>query len=122
MPRRPPGRLYGAQWSLVEALATAAVFVTQGFAGREIADVAEAAGGGQGHPGTCCVESTNAVLTVTQRYAAASRSIRPRGGSRKPRRPERRHPGGDVQERLASEPASPTLREALGAAATHAER
>lgn len=107
MPRQiPPTRFQ----DLVEA--ATAVFISQGYRRTQMADVAEALGVAKGTL-YLCVESKEALFAVALRYADAPRPIVAPSTLPIPA-PERGRTLGYVQERLASDPASPTLRDALG--------
>ncbi len=95
---------------LVEA--ATAVFITQGYRRTQMADVAEALGVAKGTL-YLCVESKEALFDVALRYADAPRPIAAPPTLPVPT-PARGRTLRYVQERLASDPASPTLREALG--------
>jgi AcrR family transcriptional regulator len=95
---------------LVEA--ATAVFITQGYRRTQMADVAEALGVAKGTL-YLCVESKEALFDMALRYADAPRPIAAPPVLPVPT-PTRGRTLRYVQERLASDPASPTLRNALG--------
>ena len=100
---------------LVEAATT--VFISQGYRRTQMADVAEALGVAKGTL-YLCVESKEALFDVALRYADAPRPIAAPPTLPVPT-PARGRTLQYVQERLASDPASPTLREALGRGRAH---
>jgi AcrR family transcriptional regulator len=91
--------------------AATAVFIAQGYRRTQMADVAETLGVAKGTV-YLCVESKEALFDVALRYADAPRPI-----AAPPTLPIRTPPRGRtlgyVRERLARDPASPTLREVL---------
>jgi AcrR family transcriptional regulator len=95
---------------LVEA--ATAVFIAQGYWRTQMADVAEALGVAKGTL-YLCVESKEALFDVALRYADAPRPIAAPPALPIPT-PARGRTLRYVQERLASDPASPTLREVFG--------
>lgn len=101
---------------LVEA--ATGVFIAQGYRRTQMADVAEVLGVAKGTL-YLCVESKEALFDVALRYADAPRPIAAPPTLPVPT-PARGRTLRYVQERLASDPASPTLREALGRGRAHA--
>jgi AcrR family transcriptional regulator len=101
---------------LVEAATR--VFITQGYRRTQMADVAEALGVAKGTL-YLCVESKEALFDTALRYADAPRPIAAPPTLPVPT-PARGRTLRYVRERLASDPASPTLREALGRGRAHA--
>ncbi len=102
MPRRMPA---GRVQDLVDS--ATAVFIAQGYRRTQMADVADALGVAKGTVYRC-VESKEALFDLVLRYADAPRPIAaPR--ALPVRTPARGRTVRYVQERLASDPASPTL-------------
>src|SRR5215831_7835654 len=95
---------------LVDAATT--VFIAQGYRRTQMADVAEALGVAKGTV-YLCVESKEALFDVALRYADAPRPIAAPATLPIPT-PARGRTLRYVQERLARDPASPTLQAALG--------
>jgi AcrR family transcriptional regulator len=102
----PAGRFQ----DLVEAATR--MFITQGYRRTQMADVAEALGVAKGTL-YLCVESKEALFDVALRYADVPRPIVAPAALPIPA-PGRGRTLRYVQERLASDPASSTLRDALG--------
>ena len=92
--------------------AAAAVFIAHGYHRTQMADVAEALGVAKGTV-YLCVESKEALFDVALRYADAPRPIAAPATLPVPT-PARGRTLRYVQERLARDPASPTLQAALG--------
>jgi AcrR family transcriptional regulator len=107
MPRQMPAQRFQ---DLVEA--ATGVFIAQGYRRTQMADVAEALGVAKGTL-YLCVESKEALFDVALRYADVPRPIVAPATLPIPA-PGRGRTFRYVQERLSSDPASPTLREALG--------
>ena len=112
MPRQMPAQRFQ---DLVEAATR--VFITQGYRRTQMADVAEALGVAKGTL-YLCVESKEALFDVALRYADVPRPIVAPATLPIPA-PGRGRTLRYVQERLASDPASPTLREAIGRSRAH---
>lgn len=98
--------------------AATAVFIDQGYRRTQMADVAEALGVAKGTV-YLCVESKEALFDVALRYADAPRPIAAPTTLPIPT-PARGRTLRYVQERLARDPASPTLLAALSRDRTHA--
>src|SRR5262245_36862840 len=92
--------------------AATVVFIAQGYRRTQMADVAEALGVAKGTV-YLCVESKEALFDVALRYADAPRPIAAPPVLPIPT-PARGRTLQYVQERLARDPASPTLQAALG--------
>jgi len=92
--------------------AATAVFIAEGYRRTQMADVAEALGVAKGTV-YLCVESKEALFDVALRYADAPRPIAAPPALPIPT-PARGRTLRYVQERLARDPASPTLQAALG--------
>jgi len=95
---------------LVDAATT--VFIAQGYRRTQMADVAQALGVAKGTV-YLCVESKEALFGVTLRYADAPRPIAAPATLPIPT-PARGRTLRYVQDRLARDPASPTLQAAFG--------